>query len=122
MGLRAALANIAQAAVAATGDIAVSTNYESFVTTVANVTAGTDTTTYGTTAGVKVIFQNFRLAEIDGSNIRPEDKVALIPSASLTSAPVVSDRLVTDTSIAWAVQGVRTDPADALWKLHIRRP
>ena len=121
MGLRAALANIAQAAVAATGDIAVSTNYESFVTTVANVTAGTDTTTYGTTAGVKVIFQNFRQVEIDGTNIRPDDRVALIPSASLTSAPVVSDRLVTDTSIAWAVQGVRTDPAEALWRLHVRR-
>lgn len=123
MGLSDAFKTAAEQVVAAFGDVAVSTNYHSHTTTSYSVTAGTDTTTYSTKAGVTVIFDEFRIAEIDGKAVKPEDKKALVPAKSISGVtPGVNDQVVTDGSVAWEVVNVRSDPAGALWTLQVRRP
>lgn len=122
MGLRSVLANAALTTVRATGDIAVSANYEAFASASYNASTDTQTATYTTTA-VTVIFTNFSIREIDGQMVKPEDKKALLPSTSLASAPTANDRITTDASAnVWQVVGIRSDPADALYTLQVRRP
>jgi archaellum component FlaF (FlaF/FlaG flagellin family) len=123
MSLRDAFKTAAQQAITAFGDVAVSTNYLSHTTTSYNVTAGTDTTSYSTKAGVTVIFDEFRVVEIDGIAVKPEDKKALIPAKSISGVtPGVNDQIVADGSVTWEVQRVGSDPAGALWTLQVRRP
>lgn len=122
MALRDAIKGAAKAAVDAVGDVAVSTNYEAFASTTYNASAGTNTPVYSTTAGVKVVFDEFRLEQIDGQNVKPEDKMALVPAKSISAVtPKTNDRIV-ENGATWNVQDVRNDPAEALWTLHVRRP
>ncbi len=122
MSLRDAFKTAAQQAITAFGDVAVSTNYLSHTTTSYNVTAGTDTTSYSTRAGVTVIFDEFRVVEIDGVAVKAEDKKALVPAKSISGVtPGVNDQIV-EGSVTWQVVNVRTDPAGALYELQVRRP
>jgi len=123
MGLRDALRNAAKAAVGAVGDVAVSTNYLSHGSTTYNASTGAVTATFTTVAGVTLVFDEFRIVEIDGQAVKPNDKKALIPATSLGSVvPAAEDRIITNGSVVWEVVGVRTDPADALYELQIRKP
>ena len=122
MGLREAIQAATGAAIKATGNIAVSTTYQAFVSTTYNASAGTDVTTRTTTGGVTVIFDAFRLEQIDGQKIKPNDKMALVAQAQIPgTTPGLNDRL-TEGSTVWEVHGVRVDPAGALWSLHVRKP
>ena len=123
MGLRSTIQKAAKSAVAATGDIAVSTNYHSLSSTLTyDASAGTNTVSYSTVAGVSVTFEVFSLSQIDGQNIQPEDKRALVPAKSISSiTPKVNDQ-IKQSGQTWEVQGVRVGPAGALWDLQIRRP
>ena len=122
MGLKDALAHAAKAGVAAAGDIAVSTNYESFTSATYNASAGTNAATYATIAGVKLVFANFTIAQIDGRQVQPEDKRALIPAKTISGVtPGVNDRIVEGGTV-WEVQRVRADAASALWDLQVRKP
>lgn len=120
MGLRETFKNAALTAIAAFGDVRVSANYWSHVSTTFDVSAGTPADVYGTTTGVMVIFDDFRISEIDGEAITPQDRRVLIPAKSLASTPAVNDKVVA-SGVTWNVQGVRSDPAEALWDLHARR-
>ncbi len=122
MGLRSAIQAAAQAAINATGDVAVSANYLSFTSATYNASAGTNVATYSTVAGVKIIIDVFTLKEMDGELVRPADKKALIPGQALGSVtPAENDQVVYD-SVTWNVKEVMGDPADALWTLLIRKP
>lgn len=122
MGLREAIQAATGAAIKATGNIAISTTYQAFVSTTYNASAGTHTTTRTTTGGVSVIFDAFRLDQIDGQKIKPEDKLALVAQAEISgTTPGANDR-ITEGSTVWEVQGVKVDPAGALWSLHVRKP
>ena len=78
MGLRDTFKSVARTAVAAFGDVRVSTNYWSHVSTTFDVSAGTPADVYGTTTGVMVIFdEQFRISEIDGQAVTPQDRRVL---------------------------------------------
>lgn len=112
----------ARAAVGAVGDIAVSTTYLAFASASYDASAGSEVATFGTRTGVLVIFDEFRLVEVDGRAVRPEDKRALIPAANISGiTPGLNDRILHDGQ-SWQVVNVRTDPAGVLWEFHIRRP
>ncbi len=122
MGLREALQAAAGAAIKATGNIAVSTTYQAFVSTTYNASAGTQTVTRTTTGNVNVIFDAFRLDQIDGAKIKPEDKLALVAQTQISgTTPGINDR-ISEGSTIWEVQSVKVDPAGALWTLHVRKP
>lgn len=122
MGLRETIQTAAQTAVAATGNIAVSTNYLSFVSTSIDVSAGTPATTFTTVEGVMVIYDVFSIMQIDGQAIRPTDKKILVPNKNIPGISPSENDQVIDGSTIWEVVTVKTDPAEALWELQARKP
>ncbi len=122
MGLKSALGGAARAGVAALGDVAVSTNYESFTSATYDASTGANVASYATSAGVTLVFRNFSIAQVDGRQVQPEDKRALIPARNISGVtPGVNDRIVAGGSV-WEVQRVAADPASALWDLQVRKP
>lgn len=123
MGLQAAFQRAAQTAIKAFGDVPVSTNYHAYVTATVAVTTGAQTVTYSTVAGVKVVFTDFKIGQVDGEMVKPEDKIALIAGLDLPGVtPGVNDQITHDASTTWQVQRVMLDAAGALYKLQVRRP
>lgn len=51
---------------------------------------------------------------------RPGDWLALIPNTDLKKQPTTGDEIIFDDE-KWLVKGIGTDPAEALWKVLIRR-
>jgi hypothetical protein len=122
MGIKEALQGAAQAAIAATGNIAVSTNYHAHVSTAYDASAGTDTTTFTTVTGVKVVFDEFRIGQIDGQSIKPEDKRAFVAQKDIPGVTPGANDQIGHGGQTWEVQRARVDPAGALWDLQVRRP
>lgn len=121
MGLKDTLKNAAKAAVAATGDIPVTCVYWSMVSSVYSPSAETIVNKGTKQDAVDFISADFEQKEIDGDKVKREDKKALIPSLNLNFVPKADDRLVVSLTEQWEVENVDTDPAEALWILHIRR-
>ncbi len=122
MGLRETIQNATGSAIAALGNVAVSTNYRAFVSTTYNASTGVATTTYTTTAGVSVVFDAFRLEQIDGEKVKPEDKIALVAQVQISGTTPNDNDQITEGTKTWNVVKVGVDPAGALWSLQIRRP
>ncbi len=122
MGLRETIQNATGSAIAALGNVAVSTNYRAFVSTTYNASTGVATTTYTTVAGVSVVFDAFRLEQIDGEKVKPEDKVALVAQTQIPGTTPNDNDQITEGTQAWNVVKVNVDPAGALWSLQIRKP
>jgi hypothetical protein len=124
MSLREAFQKAAQKALQAVGDIPASTNYLSYATTTYDASAGTPTTTFTTVAGVKVVFSNFSVREIDGKDVRPKDKKAMLAALDVSGVtPGPNDRIVEDVSVVWEVMDLMPgDAAGALYKLQVRQP
>ena len=122
MGLREAIQSAAGAAVTAVGNVAVSTDYRSFVSSTYGTAAGSVTTTYTTTAGVSVIFDAFRLEQIDGQKVKPEDKLALVAQTQIPGVTPDDNDQLTEGTVVWNVMRVGVDPAGAMWELQVRKP
>ncbi len=122
MGLREIVQAAAGSVVKAVGNIVVSTNYQSFVSSSYNATTGVMTTTYSTVTGVSVIFDAFRLEQIDGQNIKPEDKLGLVAQVQIPGITPGANDLVSEGTETWNVVKVRVDPAGAMWELQVRKP
>lgn len=125
MGLKQTFKDAAVTAFDAFGDVRASTIYHNLASTSANTynaSTGVVAAVVTTVSGVMVIFDVFSMRETDGVKIQATDKKALIPSAGplSTVTPVTGDRILID-GITWKVLGVKTDPADALWELQVRR-
>jgi hypothetical protein len=88
--------------------------------------AGTYDPATGETAGgtatytPRAVLGSYRTFEIDGQNIRPNDKKVLIAANDLAVTPGVDDA-VTISGETWVVVDVKTDPASAMWVLRVRR-
>ena len=121
MGLQTTFKTAAQTIVTAFGDVAASTNYEAITSTTYNASAGTNAAVYATVGGVSVIFDVFMLKEIDGENVRAEDKKALIPALSIPSVTPSTDDRIIEGGVVWRVMNIETDPASALWTLQVRK-
>lgn len=124
MGLRETIQKAAAAAIAATGNIAVSANYEVFATTVYSASAGTASTTVSTVEGVKVVIEDWSVYLVDGQHIQPNDRKAIIAANAISGVtPSPQDRLTMAASTeVWQVVRAMTDPASAAWTLQVRRP
>jgi len=121
MSIRTLFQNAAVTAVRAFGDVAVSTNYEALSSATYNASSGAAVATRETVAGVSVIFDVFKLREVDGVKVRPEDKRAYIPAKVLsTVTPSVEDRIY-QSGVYWNVVSVEIDPAGALYVLQVRK-
>ena len=121
MGLRRVMDKAAGAAMKAVGNVPASANYMS-VSSTTTYDASSGTTTLSTTDvnGIKAIITGFKVAEIDGERIRTEDRTAVVVGASIsTVAPKVQDRMKIDGSTFYVID-FQTDPAEAIWKFHIR--
>jgi len=121
MGLAEIFRDAAEAIVEAFDDIPLSVTYvqkgASTYTPGTGAVTSTDTE-YTTTA----IFDEYEMNEIDNSVIRATDKLAYIASNDLDVTPVVDDEIVDADSVTWQIISVKSDPADALWVLQIRKP
>jgi hypothetical protein len=122
VGIRETFQKGAKTVITAFGNVAVSTNYVAIASTGAyNASAGTVTVARTTVGGVKVIFDVFTIQEMDGADIRPEDKKALIAGKDLsTITPSVEDSIV-EGGVEWNVVRVFLDPAGALYQFQVRR-
>ncbi len=124
MGLRETMQAAAVAIVAAVGNIAASTNYHA-VASVATYNASSGaagTTTYSTVHGVSVVFMEFEVEKVDGVQVLPEDKQALIAAGPLSAiTPRPKDQIL-EVSTTWEVVRVGVDPAGAAYMLQVRTP
>ena len=68
-----------------------------------------------------MIVEDFTLDQIDGVSVRREDRKMLVPAASVSGVtPGINDRVIV-AGATWQVQAVRSDPAQAMWELQVRR-
>lgn len=121
MGLKETFQKAAKTAVTAFGNVAVSTNYEQYASTTYNASSGSQVVVFATVSAVSIIFERFEFAQIDGVDIKAQDKKALVPQNSISAiTPKTTDR-ITQGGIVWNIVNVRTDPAGALHEIHVRR-
>lgn len=121
MGLAEIFRDAAETIIEAFDDIPQSIIYTQKGASVYTPGTGTVTSTdtdYTTTA----IFDEFEQREIDNNVVRATDKLAYIASNDLDITPVVDDEITDANSVTWQIINVRSDPADALWVLQIRKP
>lgn len=121
MGLADIFKDAAEAIIEAFDDIPVSVTYvqkgAATYTPATGAVTSTDTE-YTTTA----IFDEYEMDEIDNNVVRATDKLAYIAANDLDVTPVVDDEITDANSVTWQVVNVRSDPADALWVLQLRKP
>lgn len=121
MGLADIFKDAASTIIEAFDDVPKSVTYvqkgSSVYTPGTGVVTSTDTE-YTTTA----IFDEYEMNEVNNSAVRATDKLAYIASNDLDVTPVVDDEIVDANSITWQIINVKSDPADALWVLQIRKP
>ena len=121
MGLAETFRDAAEAIIEAFDDIPQSITYirkgASVYTPATGAVISTDTE-YTTTA----IFDEYELKEIDNNVVRATDKLAYIAANDLDVTPVVDDEITDTDSVTWQVIDIKSDPAEALWVLQIRKP
>lgn len=128
MGLKDVFKAAAVTAIQAMGDVPVSTNYCSRSSTTYNASAGTNTVKYASVHGVFMIVDQFRRVgapdvrfQDDNFDVEPQDELALIAATHISAiTPKPMDKIVSKAK-HWEVIHVFTDPAEALWRLQVRR-
>ncbi len=122
MGMKEAFQAAAIAAFNAAGNVKTSVTYHSLGTLgTYDPATGTSAETGGSDLSVSVLLTDFEAEEIDGKVILKTDQNLLIPVLSLSVTPKKDDTVVID-SVEWQVQDWKTDPAEALWEIQIRKP
>lgn len=124
MGLRETLSKGAQTAFTAAGDVPESATYYQIGSTSYDVSSGVasvPTTSYV----ASFIFTSYKNYELNNEHIEPADVKGIIPQANISALPVIDDylfRVEAGASVRYDVVAVEKDPADALWKLQLRKP
>ena len=120
MGLRETFKKAAQTAISAIGNVAVSVTYVSITgDAVYNPVTGV-VTEKSTSYSVNMMFDENLAEDIKNIAIDINEKLGYIAVDDLTPTPKTDDRITID-SVNWAVTEVRTDPADALWIIKIKK-
>jgi hypothetical protein len=71
--------------------------------------------------GVPMVLSRFSLNDID-DEVRPQtDRVVLIASLDLPVAPDENDKIEDTDLVIYTVKRILSDPADAMYKIHVRR-
>jgi len=123
MGLKSVVQKAAQTAMKATGDALGVCTYWSMSTSGSGYSPSKDEIVNKGTPWLSISFveMEFKQEEIDGDKVKKEDKKVLIASLDLSTVPKNGDRLEVSSTEQWKVEGVATDPVQALWILHVRR-
>lgn len=124
MGLRETLSKGAQTAFIAAGDVPELAYYYQTGSSVYDVSAGTVSATTSQYLA-SFIFTAYSNKELENENIEPADVKAIIPQANISVVPVIDDylyRIEFGASVRYDVIRRDRDPADAIWKLQLRKP
>lgn len=71
--------------------------------------------------GIPMTLVRFKINDMD-DEVRPTtDRVALIASLDMPVTPDENDKIKDTDDVVYTVKRIMSDPADALYKLHIRR-
>lgn len=122
MGLRNTFQSLAQTIIKSFGDVPIECEYKELTANSYSASTGAHTVTYTTYSSVPIIFNAFKLEEIDGVAVQPEDQTAYMAAKDADGVTPEPDDIIEKEGIEWKVVSARTDPASALWILHIRRP
>lgn len=123
MSLREAFQKATVTAFKAIGDVPESSTYTSIAVRSYNTSTSTPSTTGDVDyEDVDFVYSKFSENEIDDKKVRSTDEKALIPTLNLTPNPKKGDYITKSDGTKWRVEGIRTDPTRALWKLQIRKP
>lgn len=124
MGLQELARKGAELGIKLAGNIARDITYFSRVGQVFDPSTGTNSSGAGQ-QDMSVVFASYSNMEIDGTSILPQDRKILIPKNSLYFAPSANDEIreITEDNEQkiWQVITFKTDPAEALWVIQVRR-
>jgi len=123
MGLQATVQKAAQAAIKAAGDIALLCTYRDVTANPSmDVSTGEVTETKTDYASIRTVFADYTKKERENNeSILDEDKKALIAKLDLIPVPDTRDKIIDTDSTVWNILNINTDPAKALWILHVRK-
>lgn len=121
MGLAETFRDAAETIIEAFDDIPISVTYVQKGASVYTPGTGvvTSTDTEYPTVGIP---DEYEMDEIDNNVVRATDKLFYIANNDLEVTPVVDDEIIDADSITWQIKNVKSDPADALWVLQLRKP
>jgi hypothetical protein len=120
MGLKETLQTVAQTAIKATGTIRKKVIYKE-KTSGPTYVPGTGTVTENETSHTPYAILDQNISEdIPNLSIDSNEKLVYIAMKDLSPEPRINDEITID-SIDWKVIDVKTDPAEALWVLKIKR-
>jgi len=103
------------------GEIRVPVDYSSVASSTYDPSTGTVVEIVNSTqSAVYMIFTSYEEKAVDGQAVLINDMKALCPTLDLNVVPSDLDYLLR-SDVRWNVQNVRTDPANAMWTLHIRK-
>jgi len=129
MGLASVIQKATQVAFKAIGDIPLVCTYTSVGTPNYNTTTGVTSSFDEECSGVKVLFEDYNVREVQESNgaVLNTDKKLSIAALDITSEfgglliPKASDFVTTESEAKWVVQKTNIDSAQALWILQCRK-
>lgn len=126
MGLRETIRNAAKTAIAAVGNIAVSSTYRVKATPIYNPATGTVTENDTDYTGVPAVhddnaYSNLGLTNLTNLTVDKNERLFYIAQLDLTPTPKTGDELIL-SDINWEIIDIKTDPADALWILKGKKP
>ena len=121
MGLKETFQNAAESLIAAFGNVAATgLSYHSLGTFSYNTTTGAQTETGGSTVTITAIYDAVQSEEIQDRDIRMTDRKLLVANNDISVTPKVGDYVTID-SIRFNVVDYKTDPAEALYEIFVRR-
>lgn len=122
MGLRDTVQKAAVAALTAVGDLAPQSSYLSIQSEAEyDTVSGSTFMVAKQLDNIPMVFTDFSVKEVDGVSILSTDQKVLIAALDISVIPKVGDVVVKSSTEHWKVVNPNTDPAEALWVLHVRQ-
>lgn len=126
MGLKTTLQNLASTVISSLGDVPVSGTYRVIGDATYNTATGQVTANETEYTGVKMVYDDssqLTLGNMDIPNIpiNTNERLIYIAQVDLTPTPKVKDEVDLE-SVTYEIIDVKTDPANALWILKVKKP
>lgn len=123
MGLQEIIKGGVDIAFGVIDDLLTNVKYFRYDSSENDLTTGEVITNYTQQRNVKVLFEDYRVSEVDGENIKAQDKKVSIPYSNVTWEPKSKDKLREASGQEWRVVEYdrSTDPIRAMHVLQCRR-
>lgn len=126
MGLRETIRNAAKTAIAAVGNIAISSTYRVKGTPSYNPATGAVTANDTDYSGVPAVhddnaYTSLGMINLANLTVDKNERLFYIAQLDLTPVPKNGDELIV-TGVSWEIIDIKADPADALWILKGKKP